>query len=556
MKGAINILVFILYYCQGHSQSPCIEVWDKRFGGTNNDSPWSFQQTKDGGFVLGGYSNSGISGNKTQNNWDTINGTDDYWIVKIDSLGNKEWDKRFGGTLEDALYVIQQTTDGGYILGGESFSGANGDKTQPSWGYGDYWVVKTDNTGNKMWDKRYGGFNLEGCNSIQQTKDKGYILGGSSNSGISGDKTQDDWDSTYNTNDYWIIKMDSNGFKQWDKRFGGSSEDELASVLQTYDGGYVLGGISNSPISGDKTQANWDSSLQSYDFWIVKIDSDGTKQWDKRFGPWGGANFSSLIQTRDGGYILAGSTGDSIGGDKTQNICTLDGLGGADYWIVKIDSNGNKLGDWDFGGNANEEAPVISQTLDGGFLISGYSSSPASCEKTENDLGHYQVWMVKTDSLFNKQWDKTIFTMGNDNGYSIQTREGCYVTMVNTEAGVSGYKTQPNWDATNQTTDYWIVKFCFTGFGEAVKDLTNNLQLNIYPNPFTSELDISISQPNLTQADISICNILGQTVYNQHETNLSPTYTKMLDLSYLPNGVYLVEVVVDGEVNVKEVVKQ
>lgn len=131
-----------------------------------------------------------------------------------------------------------------------------------------------------------------------------------------------------------------------------------------------------------------------------------------------------------------------------------------------------------------------------------------------------------------------------------------YVAMVSTQAGIGGCKTQPNWDSTNSTGDYSAVKFCFTGYPEAVDIIADNLQLNIYPNPFNSELDISIAHPNLKQADFSICKIFGQTVYTQHETNLSRTCTKMLDLSYLPNGVYLVEVVVNGELRVREVVKQ
>ena len=104
-------------------------MWDKRFGGTDGDQLNYFQQTRDGGFILGGSTSSGIGGDKTQANWDVGFGWD-YWIVKIDSLGNKEWDKDYGGTNGDALTCVLQTQDGGYIIGGVSSSGISGDKTQ------------------------------------------------------------------------------------------------------------------------------------------------------------------------------------------------------------------------------------------------------------------------------------------------------------------------------------------------------------------------------------------------------------------------------------------
>ncbi len=115
----------------------------------------------------------------------------------------KQWDKRFGGTDVDPLYSLQQTTDGGYILGGYSVSGIGGDKTEDSRGYWDYWIVKTDANGVKQWDKRFGGSDYDQLNSLQQTTDGGYILGGWSYSGIGGDKTED----SRGGSDYWIVKL-------------------------------------------------------------------------------------------------------------------------------------------------------------------------------------------------------------------------------------------------------------------------------------------------------------------------------------------------------------
>src|SRR5437016_465423 len=146
--------LFVVSFPFSYSQTSLVKRWDKRFGGTDNDVLSSFQQTKDGGYILGGSSYSGVGGDKTQTSW----GYSDYWVVKIDSIGNKQWDARFGGTDHDLFSCLQQTTDGGYILGGSSRSGISRDKSQPNWGtYFDYWVIKIDFLGNKQWDKRFGG---------------------------------------------------------------------------------------------------------------------------------------------------------------------------------------------------------------------------------------------------------------------------------------------------------------------------------------------------------------------------------------------------------------
>jgi hypothetical protein len=153
MKKLLLLYFLFSFFNSAFSQNPLVKQWDYRFGGTNKDWLSSFQRTFDGGYIIGGFSKSDSSGNKTQNSW----GYSDYWIVKIDSAGNMQWDKDFGGGSTEKFYTLQQTTDGGYILEGLSNSGISGDKTQTSWGDNDYWIVKIDSLGTKKWDKRYGG---------------------------------------------------------------------------------------------------------------------------------------------------------------------------------------------------------------------------------------------------------------------------------------------------------------------------------------------------------------------------------------------------------------
>jgi hypothetical protein len=217
--------------------------------------------------LLGGFSSSGINGDKTQDN----RGSTDYWVVKISSTGSKQWDRRFGGADTELLRSVIETSDGGYLLSGYSYSVLTSDPVDPVLGESNFWVVKISSTGIRQWDKKYGGNSDEVLSDVVKTSDGGYLLAGSSWSGISGNKTQ----TSRGLYDYWVVKISSTGSKQWDKRFGGSSADQLTSVIGTSDGGYLLGGWSFSGISGDKTNA----SRGGNDFWVVKIPSPGTPQW-------------------------------------------------------------------------------------------------------------------------------------------------------------------------------------------------------------------------------------------------------------------------------------
>ena len=232
-------------------------------------------------------------------------------ITTLSPAQEIEWQKTIGGGVYDYLHSIQQTTDGGYILGGYSLSNISGDKTENSNGSSDYWIVKTDASGNIQWQNTIGGSSSEILNSIQQTTDGGYILGGISKSNISGDKSE----NCFGDYDYWIVKTDSSGNIQWQNTIEGNNFDYLTSIRQTTDGGYILGGYSSSNISGDKTE----NSNGLYDYWIVKTDATGNIQWQNTIGGNDHDNLISLQQTTDGGYILGGHSASNISGDKTEN---------------------------------------------------------------------------------------------------------------------------------------------------------------------------------------------------------------------------------------------
>ena len=375
MKQGLQFLIIFLitFPFSLFAQTAPTVAWDKTFGGNSGDHFTSIEPTSDGGFILGGTSYSVISGDKSQ----ASKGGADYWIVKVDANGNRQWDKTFGGNLNDYLQTVKQTPDGGFVLAGESTSGVSGDKSEALVGVSDWWVLKIDAAGNKLWDKTIWGNFEERFSSLQLAQDGSMLLGGSSNSPLSDYKSEENKGPS-STFDYWVVKLDSNGNKIWDKTIGGSVSEELFALQATVDGGYILGGLSSSNISGDKSENNRGVS----DYWIVKIDVNGNKTWDKTFGGDLLDVLTAVYQTSDGGYIVGGYTETQISGDKTGA-----GKGMVDFWILRMDAAGNKLWDRTFGTSQMDILTTVQPTPDGGFVLAGRTNSEINGDKTEPARG-------------------------------------------------------------------------------------------------------------------------------------------------------------------------
>ncbi|MDR2351801.1 MAG: T9SS C-terminal target domain-containing protein [Deltaproteobacteria bacterium] len=420
----IFLLVSFTSVVKAENSAPRIE-WQKLFGGSESDSALSIQQTSDGGYIIAGYSDSN-DGDVTGNH-----GKDDYWIVKLDSMGTLKCQKSFGGSEIDQAYSIHQTSDGGYIIAGYS-SSYDGDVTG-NHAYEDYWIVKLNSLGTLQWQKSLGGNGTDRAYSIQQTSDGGYIIAGISNSN-NGDVTGD-----HMKGDYWIVKLDSLGTLQWQKSFGGSRRDFAYCIQQTSDGGYIIAGESWSN-DGDVT-----GNHGKGDYWIVKLDSLGILQWQKSFG---GSNQDfpySIQQTSDGGYIVAGESwsndGDVTGNHRQQN-----------YWIVKLDSLGILQWQKSLGGSDSEQANSIQQTSDGGYIIAGHSESNDG-DVTGNH-GKNDYWIVKLNSQGTLQWQKSFGGSGSDSATSIQqTSDGGYIIAGSSYSNDGDVKGNPG-----KYNDYWIVK--------------------------------------------------------------------------------------------------
>jgi hypothetical protein len=543
------LLALIFYSNFIHAQHVLVKKWDYRYGGNNWEGMRNIIQTADKGFIWGGSAYSGLNGDFSEANRNSLNTTNDYWIVKVDSLGIKQWDKRYGGVESEYFRYISQTNDGGFIIGGFSDSDSGWDRSEATRGSLDYWIVKIDCCGNKQWDKRFGGADDDLLWEVKQTMDGGYILGGFSHSGIGGDRTEASWGHQ----DYWIVKTDSLGNKIWDKRYGGGASDNFYSLVQANDGGYILAGSSIPGLGGDySTPGNG-----NLDYWVVKIDSVGNKQWDKSYGGYHTEDLGCVIKTSDGNFLLGGISNSGVDGNKSAPSKGLN-----DYWIIKIDPMGSIIWDKAFGGFGGEIlVGNMDLTTDNGFLIGGLTYSIAGGDKTENNLGLVQPWIVKIDYFGNLEWEKTMLVPGKNNlsmgGFVIQSSDRCFVSANNLNGGVGGYRTQPNWDVTDSTYDQWVVKFCDTILFTSVNnssDIQN--QLSIFPNPFVAEITVSFNKKECKNMDVVIRNILGEIIFQDQSFNRASASVKRLDLGLLLKGIYFLETNADGERSVRKIVKQ
>ncbi|WP_276372159.1 T9SS type A sorting domain-containing protein [Chryseolinea sp. H1M3-3] len=360
------------------------------------------------------------------------------------------FDKTFGGKGSDYQGKMIATNDGGYLMAGTSDSNMSGDKTENARGSADYWILKLDSEYNKEWDKTIGGDGYDELWSVVPAFDGGYLLAGYTTSGRSADKSED----SRGDYDYWVVKVDKYGNKQWDRTFGGSGQDQLRIATTTPDGCYLLGGFSSSDLSGDKTEGG----QGGYDYWIVKIDRHGNKIWDKTIGGSDRDYLNSIIATIDGSLLFGFSYSD-LSGDKSENSKGLK-----DYWVVKIDDQGNKVWDKTIGGYNIEELEAAIATDDGGYLMGGYSNSDLSGDKSEDSQGVGDFWVVKIDASGNKHWDRTF---GGNEHESItsfaRTPDGDYLLGGYSRSDTSGDKSEDNRSDLFDVPDYWVVKIDAVG---------------------------------------------------------------------------------------------
>jgi Secretion system C-terminal sorting domain len=402
--------------------------WQKSFGSDGVDLLQSIKLTNDGGFVLAGTSSpnpskGGISSPQPSpkeresgaNNADKKSvgfGDSDFWIIKLDAKGGEMWQKTIGGSGQEKLQSIAKTSDGGYIVGGSSSSSPDPSKggetgadnvtgeqktdnpyakNEDSRGNLDYWVVKLDSKGTVQWQKTIGGLYVDELKSIAQTKDGGYILGGYSNSPVSGEKSE----NNIGVGDYWIVKLDKEGNIEWQRTIGGDQDDNLFTLMQTKDNGYIVGGNSNSEANNSKSKSNGNGS----DFWVLKLDEKGNTAWQETYNYGKTDVLTSIVENADGSYLIGGyAQGEQsqIAEGSLQKALGVSGdkEGINDYIALKINANGEKIWDKTFGSKGDEVLKKLFETRDGGYLLAGTSGGDTSGDKSSS-IGGTDFWVVK-----------------------------------------------------------------------------------------------------------------------------------------------------------------
>jgi hypothetical protein len=324
-------------------------------------------------------------------------GSDDFWVLKLDGRGNVVWQKTYGGSYADWAHAIAPTFDGGYVVAGSTWSfGA---------GSGDFWVLKLDGRGNVVWQKTYGGSDIDYAHAIAPTFDGGYVVAGRTASFGAADSF-----------DAWVLKLDGQGNVVWQKTYGGSYTDDAWAIAPTFDGGYV--------VAGHTCSSKWSS--ESCDAWVLKLDGSGNVVWQRTYGGTSWDYAQAIVPTFDGGYVVAGYTASF-------------GAGADDAWVLKLDGSGNVVWQKTYGGSYADWAYAIAPTSDGGYVVAGNTVSFGA--------GSSDAWVLKLDGRGNVVWQKTYGGSKADSASAIApTFDGGYVVAGST------------WSFGAGSYDAWVLK--------------------------------------------------------------------------------------------------
>jgi hypothetical protein len=483
--------------------------WQKTLGGSYNDLAKSIQQTSDGGYIVAGNTES-FDGDVQGNH-----GNKDFWVVKLNRNGNIQWQKALGGYGYETAFSIKQTTDGGYIVAGQA-STNDGDVTG-NHGYLDFWVVKLNANGNLQWEQSFGGSSADFATSIEQTSDGGYIVGGVTNSNdkqVSGN---------HGYSDEWVVKLNASGKIQWKKTYGGSSSDYLSCIVQTKDGGYITAGGTNSN-NGDVSGTH---DIVYGDFWITKLDKNGNLQWRKTFG---GSDYelaNSIAQTSDGGYI-------AVGWNRSKNGDIKGNHGDYDLWVIKLTGNGNLNWQRSLGGRNGDFGYSIQQTNDNGYIIAGGSDSKNA--DVSGNHGREDFWIVKLNVSGNLQWQKSLGGSEYEEARSIaQTKDGGYILTGHT------FSDDKNVPGNHGQNDFWVIKLSSDALISKAENLQmpNALSFRLSPNPVSALLNLNVVSKRQTVL-LSITNSNGNVMVEKKLFINKGIYHEGLDISKFPRGLYYV----------------
>jgi len=411
MRNVLLLLLFwMLFSCAKEEAEVAFDAletefvgeldWVKNFGGSGNESAQSIVKTTDGGFAVVGYTGS-IDGDVATKSQEE----NDYWLLKFDGNGNLQWNKTYGGSMDDIGQSLAQTSDGGFVLTGYAMS-SDGDASNNE-GFHDNWIIKLDAQGIMEWESSYGFSGHDHSYDIIEASQGGYFFTGFldiTSARLDGNTEKGNSLTSHGVGEFWGTKIDEEGSIQWRGYFGGTNNDRAHGVVQTDDGGFVMAGFTESD------DYDISSTNGSYDFWVIKVDSFGNLLWEQSFGGEGIEVSYDIAKTADNGFVVVGNTFSS-NGDVFLNH------GQSDVWMIKLDEDGEMIWEKTYGGSQFDLAQAVVQSKDGGFLITGNSKSDdydSSFNNGEND-----IWVVKTNRVGDLVWEKSFGGSGLDFGFDL-----------------------------------------------------------------------------------------------------------------------------------------
>jgi hypothetical protein len=365
----------------------------KTYGGSESDEAVSVVEAADGGFVILGTTRSS-NGDIT----DKSGNDSDFWLLKITKTGEIVWSKTYGGSDDENAARITKTNDGGYLLSG--YTTSNDGDVSGNEGFQDYWILKVDASGNILWDKNFGFAGSDQAYKAFQTTDGGYFITGFFDVSASGGAGNDlQRGVVHGVGEFWGIKLDANGNKEWRRYFGGTNNDRSYDAWQTADSGFLMTGTSES-VDFDKIDPKG-----SYDYWAVRLTPSGDLVWTKSFGGAEIDNSYASLKTNDGNYIM-------VGDSRSSDQDVTSPRGNADAWMVKFDDNGNKIWQKSFGGSQFDTTHSIVQRANGDYILAGHSRSSDGDLQSNNGVN--DAWILVVDNNGALKFEKSVGGSGLD----------------------------------------------------------------------------------------------------------------------------------------------
>ena len=403
MRTYLILMSFMWASLGSFGQAPIIQ-WQLCVGGSGDDQALDVVQRPDGGFIAVG-STTSDDGDVALNQ-----GGIDLWVVAVSADGVLEWERTFGGTDMDIAFSVAVSGDGGYLIAGHTMS-LNGDVTG-NHGFTDAWLLKIDGTGELIWQRAYGGSAFEGAKCVRATMDGGFVFCGFAGS-VDGDVS-----GVYNTNnpncnptlcdDFWVVKTDADGEIAWQGAYGGGDGDYAHSIVQMANGGYTAAGVSTSQ-DGDVSDPHGTENL-----WVVRLDPDGILLGEHSFGGTQYQGAEAIAPGNEGGSVVCGHT-------YSQDGDVIGQHGDADRWIFGMDANGSLLWQRPLGGSQEDSGTDLIRTLDGVFVASGLSSSNDGDATAHQGIG--DAWVTALDSTGQLLWQYSFGGSDADGLSAVQETE-------------------------------------------------------------------------------------------------------------------------------------